>query len=257
MTIAHDLVATQSWIEPEGVAARGTLFLLPGRGESPQVYERFGRRLSADAYRVHAVNSPGDDAGAVRDQLTELFATADPAVPRVLIGSDAGAAFAAQLATRAVLPGLSGLVLAGLPTSAEASAATDWDDELNLRTACSAHRRRISTDGVRPAGLFESLPVEWFDAGVPAEIRVPVLGLHGHDDAVSPFGTARSWYASVPRAELFGFVGGRHDVLNDQTHRTVAATVVLFLERLRQGSGLLPIAVPEPLPAASRGRAPR
>ncbi len=257
MTLAHDLVTTQSWTEPEGVAARGTLFLLPGRGESPQIYQRFGRRLSADAYRVHAVNSPSDDAGAVRDQLTELVAAADPALPRVLVGSDAGAAFAAQLAARTALPGLSGLVLAGLPTSAEATDAPGWEHELNLRTACSAHRGRISSTGVRPAELFSSLPTEWFDATIPAEIRLPVLGLHGHDDAVSPFAAARKWYAAAPRAELFGIVGGRHDVLNDQTHRTVAATVVLFLERLRLGSGLLPIAVPEPLPAASRGRAAR
>jgi hypothetical protein len=34
-------------------------------------------------------------------------------------------------------------------------------------------------------------------------------------------------------------------VLNDQTHRTVAASVVLFLERIRQDSDPRPIAVQE------------
>jgi hypothetical protein len=32
--------------------------------------------------------------------------------------------------------------------------------------------------------------------------------------------------------------GGRHDVLNDATHRCVAATIVLFLESLRLGPEL-------------------
>jgi hypothetical protein len=58
---------------------------------------------------------------------------------------------------------------------------------------------------------------------------------------------ARRWYASAPSAELVTIVGGLHDALNDQTHRTVAAVVVQFLERLRGGAGLAPIAVAEPL----------
>jgi hypothetical protein len=41
--------------------------------------------------------------------------------------------------------------------------------------------------------------------------------------------------------------GGKHDALNDATHRTAAATVVLFLERLRLGADLPPIAVSEQL----------
>ncbi len=42
----------------------------------------------------------------------------------------------------------------------------------------------------------------------------------------------------MPRAELVSITGAPHDVLNDQTHRTAAATVVLFLERLRAGQSL-------------------
>lgn len=46
--------ASFSWDEPEGLAARGTLIVLAGRGEHGGVYERFGRRLAFDAYRVRA-----------------------------------------------------------------------------------------------------------------------------------------------------------------------------------------------------------
>ena len=47
----------------------------------------------------------------------------------------------------------------------------------------------------------------------------------------------RNWSAS-PRPD---------DAFNDITHRTAAAVIVLFLERLRNGAGLAPIAVSEPL----------
>jgi hypothetical protein len=51
-----------SWTEPDGVALRGTLIVLPGRGERPELYERFGRRIAADGYRVYVVADPAQDA---------------------------------------------------------------------------------------------------------------------------------------------------------------------------------------------------
>ena len=246
MTIAQqDTVA--GWIEPGPAAQRGTLIVLPGRGESPEIYERFGLRLAGDAYRVHAVSAPSDDPARALQQVHELVEAADPALPRIVVGSDAGAAYAAHLAANGALPGVAALVLAGLPTIAAATAIGDWDAELDARTACSAHRARISTAGVRAAELSADLPAEWLDPSVPSRITVPVLGVHGGADAVSPVGAARRWYADVPAAEFVTIAGGRHDALNDQTHRTVAATIVLFLERLRGGVPLRPIAVTETL----------
>ena len=246
MTLAHpDTVLT--WTEPDPVPLRATLIVLPGRGESPQVYERFGRRLAADAYRVHVVEAPSDDDRRSRVQIDGLLANVDPGKPVVLVGSDGGAAYAAHLAS--TVPGsFTALILAGLPVSPAAAAARGWDDELDARSSCPTHRARITEAGVRPSELFTDLPAEWFDDGAPARITVPVLGIHGRDDAISPIDDARAWYGRVPRAELIGISGAPHDALNDQTHRTVAATIVLFLERLRAGGDLAPIAVPEPLP---------
>lgn len=248
MTLAHEN-AVATWTEPDPVPLRGTLVVLPGRGESARVYERFGRRLAADAYRVHVVAAPSDSAGRTRDQLTGLLAEADPGRPRVVVGSDAGAAYAAHLAAGSELEAADALILAGLPTAAEAAEARDWDEELEARTSCPTHRARISESAVRPGELFTDLPAEWFDAAAPGRIALPVLGIHGRDDRISPLGAARSWYAAVPRAELIGVAGGPHDVLNDQNHRTVAASIVLFLERLRAGDGLAPIVVTERTPA--------
>jgi hypothetical protein len=86
-------------------------------------------------------------------------------------------------------------------------------------------------------------------------VTQPILGIHGTDDPVSPLAAARVRYAAAPSAELISIAGGRHDALNDVTHRTVAATIVLFLERLRLrlGAELPRIAIRETLvPAADR-----
>lgn len=246
MTLA-DQEAVITWREPDPVPLRGTVVVFPGRGESPDVYERLGRRLAADAYRIHVVTAPTESTSRAYDQVLNILTTADEEKPRIVVGSDAGAAYATYLAAQSQLPGVSALVLAGLPTTSQAPPNTDWDGELDLRTSCPTHRARISAAGVAPAHLFTDLPAEWLDASIPGQIGVPVLGIHGQDDAVSALESARGWYGSVPRAELVSIAGGRHDALNDQTHRTVAATIVLFLERLRGGPGLAPIAVSESL----------
>ena len=103
-----------TWTEPDGIAVRGTLVVIPGRGEQPAHYERFGRRISADGYRVHAVTDPTVDAELTASQVADQLA--GPA-PRVLVGSDTGALFAAGLAASGQVPGLDAIVLAGLPTA--------------------------------------------------------------------------------------------------------------------------------------------
>jgi alpha-beta hydrolase superfamily lysophospholipase len=60
-----------------------------------------------------------------------------------------------------------------------------------------------------------------------------VLVLHGSADRLSPVEQARSVAAALPRGELAVIDGGRHDVLNDLAHRSVAAEIVQFLERVR------------------------
>ena len=114
MTIAEQQVPLLTWTEPDGIAVRGTLVVIPGRGEQPAHYERFGRRISADGYRVHAVTDPTVDAGRTVAQVTDQLA--GPA-PRVLVGSDTGALFAAGLAASGQAPGLDAIVLAGLPAA--------------------------------------------------------------------------------------------------------------------------------------------
>ena len=252
MTIAEQQVPVLSWAEPEGIAVRGTLVVIPGRGEQPAHYERFGRRISADGYRVHAVTDPAADADLTLAQVTEQLTGPGEPGPRVLVGSDTGALFAAGLAATGQAPGLDALVLAGLPTSyvggpaAQAGPAADsWDEELDTRTACPTHRARLSGPGLRRGALYEPIPDGWSQRADLGAVTVPILGLHGSDDPVSPLAAVRARYATAADAELVRIAGGRHDALNDLTHRTVAATVVIFLERLRLGPGLPRIAISE------------
>ena len=234
-----------SFREPHNLSARGTVVVVPGRGERPDVYRRFGERLSFDAYRVHIVGDPTAGADQVRRQLERVI-TADAATsPLVLAGSDSGALFAAGLLARGGLERVDGLLLAGLPVATDPIQATTWEEELDARTTCPTHRGRISESLVAPGALYQALPQEWIDLATLESVDRPVLALHGRDDQISRFESARELYAGAELVELVGIAGARHDVLNDQSHRTVAATVVLWLERLRLGDGLAPIALPE------------
>lgn len=202
-----------AWDEPEGLAPRGTLIVLPGRGEHGGVYERFGRRLAFDAYRVRVLGDATRDPAVLEPAAELLLDEADPG-PRVPVGSDTGARYAAALAAQDGNRA-DALILAGLPTADTASTGGGRETEPDLR-------------GALAGALSEGVP-----ATDPDRVTAPVPGPHGTDDAAGPLAAAR-------RIE-----GGRHDVLNDVPHRTVAGTVVLFLERLRLSPELPAIATPE------------
>jgi alpha-beta hydrolase superfamily lysophospholipase len=251
MSLVTERPQVASWAEPDGIAPRGTLIVIPGRGERPELYERFGRRIAADGYRVHVVADPVTDAALTTAQVLDLAAGVRPLV---LAGSDTGALFAAGLAASSAVADADALVLAGLPVTGESAGGSpsgpagsppppSWDAELDSRTACPTHRGRLAGPDLRRGALYEPVPDGWAALADLERVAVPVLGVHGADDPVSLLDDARARYAAAPRAELVSIVGGRHDALNDVTHRTVAATIVLFLERLRLGADLPPVAV--------------
>lgn len=238
--------AVDAWDNPGTVAPRGTVVVISGRGEHPGVYERFGTRIAFDGYRVRAVGDPTVDPEAVTARVTELLADDSLPAPRVLAGSDGGALFAAALVATGRVT-VDALILAGLPVAPAVAAestpgsgsvdlAADWDGELTERTACPTHRGRLDHDtSIRRGALADPLPAQWFARADLAAVEVPVLGLHGAADTVSPLGPVRELYGHAPNAELVSIVNGRHDALNDATHRTAAANVVEFLERVKAG----------------------
>ncbi|WP_051499118.1 alpha/beta hydrolase [Nocardia sp. BMG51109] len=243
MTTMRTHATTGAWDEPEGATPRGTVVLFPGRGETAASYGRLGRRLAADGYRVRYVRVGLEDVAAARAAVEELLADESLPGPRVLLGSDSGAALAARFASE--LP-VEGVVLAAiaLPESALRSSApgavgAEWADEVDARTACPVHRAVISADEEFARGAIAA-PVPWETVTLRVQDR-PTLALHGTDDRITPLAAALDVYAQAPRTDVRLVRGGRHDVLNDVAHRSVAATIVLFLESLRLGPGVPPI----------------
>ncbi|MGK3203205.1 alpha/beta hydrolase [Amycolatopsis sp. MEPSY49] len=211
--------ATVRWAPAEGVPVRGTVVLLPGRGEHPALYARLGARLAFDGYRIVAVASGDDVAGEIRGG----------PVPVVLAGSDTGAIEALALAVE--LP-VHAVVAAGLPLSADATPDRSWEAELDARTACPVHRALLEgDDGLRRGALLAE------PAGIPAPLPgIPALVLHGGADLVADPKAARAFAEMLPAGRFALVEGGRHDVLNDVAHRSVAAEIVQFLEWLRAGT---------------------
>jgi alpha-beta hydrolase superfamily lysophospholipase len=240
---------------PEGLRTRGTVLVVPGRGESEATYRRFGRRLAADSYRVRVLSAPviteADLAGSLERfaaQLGDAVAgtgTDGPVRPLVLIGSDTGAAALAALVARSVTPDVpwwpQALVLAALPGYA-AHQPGSWDEELDVRTQCSVHRAVLSDDESVPRGtLSAAVPGALLDAAYGSTADVPQLLLVGDADPLADRDALTQAAKALPAARLVVVRRAHHDVLNDLQHRSVAAEVVTFLETLRNEPPLEPI----------------
>ncbi|MET4926272.1 alpha/beta hydrolase [Streptomyces sp. PSRA5] len=253
---------------PEGLRTRATIIVVPGRGETRATYARLGRRLAADAYRVRVVDAPsvdttgpdsadidtGDLAGSLDrfgGRLAEAVAgTADDddgvVRPVVLVGADTGAVAVAALLGRTQTPAAfrpDAVVLAGLPGGAAATAGT-WDEELDVRTSCPAHRGALTDDSqVRRGSLGDAVPDVLLRAAFDSEADVPALLLVGDTDPLADRDALVRATKSLARARLSVVRGAHHDVLNDVQHRSVAAEVVTFLETLR--NELVPVVAVE------------
>lgn len=221
-----------AWNEPDGAVARGTVILVPGRGETAAEYQRFGRRIAAENWKVRLVALDLDDAEPSRTAVEKLLADETLPAPKALVGVDAGATWVARIADAV---GADAAVIAGAATT-DSSQVGDWQAELDARSACPVHRGVLDADTSFARGaLNQALPAEWAVAVAPA---LPTLVIHGDADPLTPLAQAVAPYASADNAVVKVVHGGRHDVLNDATHRAVAATLVLFLESLRLGGDL-------------------
>lgn len=247
VTTRTDVDAVTAWDEPPGGTPRGTLVLLPGRGETAASYERFGRRLAADAYRVRLVPVDLTDLEAARTTVEKLIADERLPEPTVLVGADSGAALAAEWAADL---DVAGVVLAGvaLPGS---TGVDSWEQEVEARTACPVHRRVLADDAAFMRGELDR-PLPWRTPPPPDTGR-PTLLVHGSADPITPADAALAALGRGERVRTRIVNGGRHDVLNDASHRSVAATVVLFLESLKLGAHLPDVVSAAPMAPAGAG----
>jgi alpha-beta hydrolase superfamily lysophospholipase len=242
---------------PEGLRTRGTVLVVPGRGETPTSYQRLGRRLAADAYRVRVLPQPGPAASptATLDQLAVAITTAlsgldDEVVrPLVLIGADASAAALGALVSQGSPDAAwwpDAVVLAGLPGYGIHHVDTDWESELNVRTHCPAQRGVLTEDpAIQRGSLSTAVADELLDLAYGSTVDVPHLLLLGDTDPLADRDSLAAAAKSLAAARLSVVRSGHHDVLNDLQHRSVAAEVVSFLEVVRDGRPLQPIVTPK------------
>ena len=184
-------------------ASRGEAVLLGG-GAPDGDLDYLTDHLLLSGFTVVVVADVGVDPVGARS--TALRSIQDSTTPRphVLIGSGVGATLAADIAsTRPV--GLSALVLANIVTSA--------------------------SRGVKiPEGI--SLPKA-------RDIVQPVLFLHGDTDPVTDIADAANWATQLSFGAVRVVQRGGHGVLGGEERRSVAASIVLFLERQRAGAPVL------------------
>lgn len=210
------------WLEPEATV-RGSVIVIAGRGEHAGVYGRFARRIAIDGYRVSVVD--GDLDASLR-----TVADADASLPIVVVGSDSGAT--AALTVAAAAPAVTGVVVAGLLADSALTPSVDWAAELEIRSACPVHRGVLSSAERLDRGAFQDAATAVTPESLSAT-TVPVLIVHGSADAISSAEQVQQLARSLPGARLVIVDEGRHDILNDVAHRSVAAEIVQFLERLR------------------------
>ena len=118
-------VRTEFWDVAPGTTARGTLVLLTGRGEHPGAYDRFGKRIAFDGYRVHVVDTADQETAATLAASPGMRYFAPPypdMAPHLAyaLRSDAVDAHAAYASARAAVDALQ-FTLAPAPSSADAS----------------------------------------------------------------------------------------------------------------------------------------
>lgn len=253
---ATTVVRYREWLVPN---PRASAVLVHGVGEHSGLYERFAAGLNSAEVSLRAldlighghtpgprgvISSAGDLAFDVR-HLTGIAADADAGTPVFLIGHSLGGIVAALSAGRGSGP-LAGLVLSGTtlsaPPLADSAAFADAEDaEFRLAadslSADPAYLAQLANDPLVFTGgaviadsLRRILPPAWAElSSTLPDLDLPVLMVHGEQDAVSPQEIVRAWVVKLKRARLVTFPGARHDVLNDTVHQAVTTVIADFI----------------------------
>jgi len=225
-------VPSRTW-RPATPVARGAVLVLPGRGDSAAHYERFGARLAADGYVVEVADLLVTTPAQVTEAWRAFHAATDDDARRTVIAVDITAGLVSELVATGSVPA-DALILAGATT--RQSEGTVGSTDIEARTSCPLHR------GILQASEAAARDRDVDASAWPASaVTVPTLQLHGSADQISGVDAALAATAAWPAVEIGIVRGGVHDVLNDATHRTVAAEIVQFLERLRVSANAVPI----------------
>ena len=224
---------------------------LHGFGEHTGLYHRYAFALNARGIDVWAVDqlghglSPGprgdfgtiEHSSALADELTRRVEDVTPGLPLVAAGHSFGSIVTlfrvldAPDRYRAAI--ISGAPLVVVPAFLDVDTSLDLDpawlsgDEFYLDGLENDPLAFVDADG---KSLTRELDRGWdrFGHDLPG-LAIPTLAVHGEDDPIADVGAVRAYAEQIDALSLLEISGGRHDILNDVTHREVAAAVADFV----------------------------
>lgn len=232
---------------------RAAVIFLHGFGEHTGLYHRYGAALNGAGIDLWAVDqfghgrSPGERGDfttleasiGLADRLAELALAQTPEIPLVAQGHSFGAVatlwrlledpspYRAAVISGAPLVAVPGLV--DTDSTFEIAPSQLSADPFYLDAIDNDPLAFLDADG---GPLARELDRAWdtFGATLPT-LAVPTLAVHGSNDPIAPVGALRAYCAQIEPLLLFEVAGGGHDILNDVTHREVAAAIVDFVDQ--------------------------
>lgn len=236
------------WAAPD---PRAAVIFLHGFGEHTGLYHRYGFALNAAGIDLWAVDqfghglTPGERgdfrsleaSSALGERLAELASESTPGIPLVAQGHSFGAVvtlFRLLKAPDRYRAGvISGAPLVPVPELVDANSTFEIApsqlsaDPFYLDSMENDPLAFVDADG---GPLARELDRGWdrFGAELPA-LAVPTLAVHGSNDPIAPVGAVRVYAEQIEPLSLVEIAGGGHDILNDVTHREVAAAIVEFI----------------------------
>ncbi|MGV0593992.1 alpha/beta fold hydrolase [Mycolicibacterium porcinum] len=237
------------WAAPE---PRAAVVFLHGFGEHTGVYHRYGFALNAAGIDLWAVDqfghglTPGtrgdfgsiEDSSSLTEAVTSLAEHENPGVPLVAQGHSFGSVvtlFRLLDAPDRYRAGIiSGAPLVPIPELLDTNPELDLDpnwlssDPFYLDALENDPLAFVDADGT---ALTRELDRAWdrFGAKLP-KLAVPTLALHGSADVIAPAGAVKAYTEQVVPLQFKEFPGRRHDILNEDVHREVAADIVAFID---------------------------
>jgi alpha-beta hydrolase superfamily lysophospholipase len=231
---------------------RAAVIFLHGFGEHTDLYHRYGFALNSAGLDLWAVDqfghglTPGERgdfrsleaSSALGERLAELASAERPGIPLVAQGHSFG-----SVVTLFRLLGAPDRYRAGVVSGAPlipVPALVDTDSTFELAPSQlsadpfyldSLEHDPLAFVDADGGPLARELDRGWdrFGAELPA-LAVPTLAVHGSNDPIAPIGALRAYAEQIGPLSLFEVSGGGHDILNDVTHREVAAAIIDFID---------------------------
>ncbi|MGQ0843780.1 MAG: lysophospholipase [Sporichthyaceae bacterium] len=247
-------VVVRTWA-PDGPAQRIVL-LLHGYGEHSGRYEHVAARLVADGAVVYAPDHRGhgrsagervlisdlDAAVGDVDLVALAAASAHPGLPTVVVGHSMGGVMATRYAQ--LYPGFAGLALSGPVIGGNPAIAMllqlDPMPEVLIDPAVLSRDPAVGeaylADELVWHGPFKRETLLALFAGIDAiaagpVLRLPVLWMHGEDDALAPLEATKTAVDRVLGHDVLSRVyrGARHEVFNETNREEVLSDLAAFV----------------------------